>query len=129
MDFSVRQENTETCHTLSLNLKTQNGKDLTLNLTLERPTSSLKIDMGSFLTFLQLADFMQTPKQLSLGSVQQKHQELHCAFVIGELRLSTTITQDWVKLKFYRQNLPYIAYQVSLQDTFLKLPMELTRPA
>ncbi|AXP33553.1 NSs [Zegla virus] len=129
MDFSVRQENTETCHTLSLSLKTQNGKELTLNLTLERPTSSLKIDMGNFLTFLQLADFMPTPKQLSLGSVQQKHQELHCAFVIGELRLSTTITQDWVKLKFYRQSLLCIAYQVSLQDTFLTLPMELTKRA
>ncbi|ANI69987.1 nonstructural protein [Bellavista virus] len=91
------------------------------------PTNSLSITMENFLTSLQLPISTQTPKVLNLNSVRQTPEKLYCVFEIGELRLSTTITQDWAKLKFYQQNLLCIEFQVSLQNTFLQLPMEMTR--
>ncbi|AXP33548.1 NSs [Abras virus] len=129
MEFSVTQQNTQTCHSLCLNLKTPKGKETFLNLSLETPTGSLTISMENFLTSLQLTNSSFQQKPLSLSSVRRKPQELHCAFEIGELRLSTTITQDWARLKFYRRTSLCIAFQVSLLDDFLTLPMEVTRRA
>ncbi|QLA47037.1 NSs [Resistencia virus] len=127
MEYTVRNKNTPLCRSLSLNLKTSEGKETTLTLSLEMPTNSLSITMENFLTSLQLPISTQTPKVLNLNSVRQTPEKLYCVFEIGELRLSTTITQDWAKLKFYQQNLLCIEFQVSLQNTFLQLPMEMTR--